>query len=64
MEWDWNVILMSYGKRFFAYRRAVQQEFQPVVIAQSYHQVMAREVTAFLARVLGTPDNLVDHLKQ
>ncbi|KAH9886231.1 cytochrome P450 [Cubamyces lactineus] len=63
MEWDWNVILMSYGKRFSAYRRAVQQEFQPAVIAQSYHQVMAREVTAFLARVLDTPDNLVDHLK-
>ena len=64
MEWDWNVALMSYGKRFSAYRRAVQQEFQPAVIAQSYHQVMVREIAAFLGRVLETPDSLVDHLKQ
>ncbi|KAI0654156.1 cytochrome P450 [Cubamyces menziesii] len=63
MEWDWNVALMSYGKRFSAYRRAVQQEFQPTVIAQSYHQVIVREIAAFLGRVLETPDSLVDHLK-
>ncbi|KAI0330029.1 cytochrome P450 [Cubamyces sp. BRFM 1775] len=63
MGWDWNVILMSYGKRFSAYRRAVQQEFQPAVIAQTYHQVMTREITAFLGRVLDTPGELVDHLK-
>ncbi|KAI0352115.1 cytochrome P450 [Trametes cingulata] len=64
MDWDWNLILMSYGKLFSAYRRIVQQEFQPGVVTRLHHSVMAREVVALLERLLTTPDDLVEHLKQ
>ncbi|OSD00652.1 cytochrome P450 [Trametes coccinea BRFM310] len=63
MDWEWNLILMSYGKLFLAYRRTVQQEFQPTNVAELHHPVMTREVIAFLGRLLSTPDNLVEHLK-
>ena len=64
MNWGWNLVLMSYGKPFIAYRRIVQQEFQPSVVAQSHRPIMAREVAALLSRMLKTPDELVDHIKQ
>ncbi|KAI9068980.1 cytochrome P450 [Trametes sanguinea] len=63
MDWEWNLILMSYGKLFLAYRRTVQQEFQPANVAELHHPVMTREVIAFLARLLSTPDKLIEHLK-
>ncbi|KAL7284541.1 hypothetical protein ACG7TL_001833 [Trametes sanguinea] len=63
MDWEWNLILMSYGKLFLAYRRTVQQEFQPTTVAELHHPVMTREIIAFLARLLSTPDRLVEHLK-
>ncbi|KAJ3019302.1 hypothetical protein NUW54_g122 [Trametes sanguinea] len=63
MQWDWNLILMSYGKRFTAYRRVVQQEFQPNAIPRLHHSVMTREVLALVHRLLEAPDDLVEHLK-
>ncbi|OSC99152.1 cytochrome P450 [Trametes coccinea BRFM310] len=63
MRWDWNLILMSYGKRFTAYRRVVQQEFQPNAVPRLHHSVMAREVLALLHRLLEAPEDLVEHLK-
>lgn len=55
---------MSYGKKFVAHRRVVQQEFQPNVVADLYRPVMIREVTALLERLFDSPDDLIKHLKQ
>lgn len=63
MGWDWNLILMSYGKIFNAYRRVVQQEFQANVVPQ-YRPVIEQEVISLLGRLLEIPDALVKHLKR
>lgn len=62
--WDWNLVLMSYGKRFTAHRRVVQQEFQPLVVQQYYRPVMSLEVIRLLDRLFSSPEALVKHLKQ
>lgn len=64
MGWDWNLILMPYGKRFQGYRRAVQQEFQPSVVSGSYRQVIEKETVALLDRILKDPAHVVKHFKQ
>ncbi|KAI0766218.1 cytochrome P450 [Trametes elegans] len=64
MAWDWNLVLMSYGKLFSAHRRVVQQESQPSVVAREHHPVMGREVLALLHRLLSTPENIVPDLRQ
>ena len=64
MGWDWNLILMPYGRKFQAYRRAVQQEFQAPVVAQSYRTVMSRETVALLDRLFKSPESVAKHLKQ
>ncbi|EJF56272.1 cytochrome P450 [Dichomitus squalens LYAD-421 SS1] len=62
--WDWNLIMMPLGKAFQAYRKVVQQEFQPSVVAESHRIIMARETIAMLGRLMKTPDHLPEHLKQ
>ncbi|KAI0749883.1 cytochrome P450 [Daedaleopsis nitida] len=64
MEWSWNLVLMSYGRSFTAYRRVVQQEFQPSVVSARYHIVINQEVLALLHRLLESPDkqDIVDQL--
>lgn len=64
MDWSWNLVLMSYGKSFVAYRRVVQQEFQPSVVAGSHHPMMQYEVAALVSRALAEPNDLIDHIKQ
>ncbi|KAI0730583.1 cytochrome P450 [Earliella scabrosa] len=64
MGWDWNLILMPYGRKFQAYRRAVQQEFQAPVVAQSYRTVMSRETVALLDRLSKSPESVAKHMKQ
>ena len=56
--------MMPLGKAFQAYRRIVQQEFQPTVVAESYRSIMARETTAMLERLAKDPDRLPENLKQ
>ena len=63
MKWDWNLILMSYGKSFNAYRRVVQQEFQASIVSQRYRTVIEHEALLLLGRLFDTPDGLVKHLK-
>nr|BED43005.1 cytochrome P450 monooxygenase [Trametes versicolor] len=67
MRYDWNLLLMSYGKTFVAQRRIVQQEFQPAVVTRLHRPVIVREVTALLSRLLATPDvggpAMVDHFR-
>ncbi|TFK83325.1 cytochrome P450 [Polyporus arcularius HHB13444] len=63
MKWDWNLILMSYGKDFTTYRRVVQQEFQPSTVSQLYHPIMATEVAALLDRLLTSPEDLIQHFR-
>ncbi|EIN09176.1 cytochrome P450 [Punctularia strigosozonata HHB-11173 SS5] len=63
MGWDWNLILMSYGKLFTAYRRVVQQEFSAPVVADRYRPVITREVHNMLGQLLRAPEGLVKHLK-
>ncbi|OBZ79891.1 O-methylsterigmatocystin oxidoreductase [Grifola frondosa] len=63
MGWEWNLVLMSYGPRFFVHRRIVQQQFLPSIVAQSCHPVIEKEVRVFLENLLDTPDNFVHHLK-
>ena len=43
---------MDYGREFNAYRRIVQQEFQPAVVAANHRAVIAAEVANVLARTL------------
>ncbi|KAI0365451.1 cytochrome P450 [Pilatotrama ljubarskyi] len=52
MRFDWNLVLMSYGRRFIAQRRVVQQEFSPAIVARVHRPVMEREVHALLGRLL------------
>lgn len=65
-RWDWNLVLMDYNKRYQTYRRIVQQEFQPSVVARSHHSIMALEIANFLGRLLtGTSQqNLSKHVRQ
>ncbi len=63
MKWDWNLILMSYGKDFTTYRRVVQQEFQPSTVSELYRPIMAAEVAALLERLLTSPEDLVEHFR-
>ena len=57
---------MDYNKRYQTYRRIVQQEFQPSVVARSHHSIMALEIANFLGRLLtGTSQqNLSKHVRQ
>ena len=64
MRWDWNLVLMSYGKSFTAHRRVVQQEFQPLSVAELHRPVMEREVAGMVRRLLATPEDLVSHLRR
>ena len=64
LGWDWNLILMAYSKTFNAYRRVVQQAFQPAVVTQSYRSVMEDEIVSFLGRLLASPQDLIKHIKQ
>ena len=64
MQWDWNMALMSYSKTYQAYRRIVQQEFQPPVIAENYRSVVVAEVNALIRRLLITPESFRHHFKQ
>ncbi len=63
MKWDWNLILMSYGKDFMTYRRVVQQEFQPSTVSHLYRPIMAAEVAALLDRLLTSPEDLIQHFR-
>lgn len=54
---------MDYGREFNAYRRVVQQEFQPAVVAANHRAVIAAEVANVLARTLAAPDDLVKYFK-
>ncbi|KAL1937278.1 hypothetical protein VTO73DRAFT_13887 [Trametes versicolor] len=67
MRYDWNLLLMSYGKTFVAQRRIVQQEFQPTVVTRLHRPVIVREVTALLCRLLAAPNisgtTMVDHFR-
>lgn len=68
MRYDWNLLLMSYGKTYVAQRRIVQQEFQPAVVMRLHRPVIVREVTALLCRLLVTPHvggaEMVNHFRQ
>ncbi|EIN09719.1 cytochrome P450 [Punctularia strigosozonata HHB-11173 SS5] len=63
MGWDWNLVLMPYGKSFAAHRRVVQQEFLPSIVMERCRPVMTEEVQNLLVRLWRTPDDLVKHLK-
>ena len=56
--------LMSYNKTYQAYRRIVQQEFQPPIIAENYRSVVVAEVNALLRRLLVSPESVRHHFKQ
>ncbi|KAI0689449.1 cytochrome P450 [Cerioporus squamosus] len=64
MEWNWNMALMPYDKTYQAYRRTVQQEFQPSLVAETYRPVIMAEVNALLRRLFTTPENFREHIKQ
>ncbi|KAI0312135.1 cytochrome P450 [Amylostereum chailletii] len=64
MKFNWNLVVMSYGKVYVAGRRVVQQNFQPSVVATSHRPIMEREVISLLLRLLSNSDDLALHLKQ
>ncbi|KAH9929005.1 cytochrome P450 [Epithele typhae] len=63
MDWAWNLVLMDYGPTFQAYRKVVQSEFTPAVVADKHRAVIQREVATLLGRLLVSPQKLVRHIK-
>ncbi|TFK86471.1 cytochrome P450 [Polyporus arcularius HHB13444] len=63
-RWDWNLVIMSYDKRYQTYRRIVQQEFQPSVVTRSHHSLMALEIANFLGRLLTSQQDLPKHVRR
>ena len=63
MKWDFNFGLLPYGVWWRRQRRSFHQYFNINAVSK-YMPIQKREVHAFLRRLLDTPDNFYDHIRQ
>ncbi|KAI0336743.1 CyP450 monooxygenase [Cubamyces sp. BRFM 1775] len=59
---DWVLTLLRYGLRWRRHRRMFHQFFNPNVVTQ-YRPVQRAGVAQFLSRLLSTPDELREHIR-
>ncbi|KDR79209.1 hypothetical protein GALMADRAFT_137092 [Galerina marginata CBS 339.88] len=62
MNWDYNMALLPYGAWWRRHRRTFNEHFHQNIVSK-YQPVQAREVRAFLHRLLITPDDFMHHIR-
>jgi cytochrome P450 len=63
MDWYYNMAMLPYGTWWRRHRRTFNEHFHASTIWK-YQSMQAREVRAFLNRLLTTPDNFLHHIRQ
>ena len=63
MKWDFAFPFLPYGAAWKKYRRTFQEFFHHNEVFK-YQPIQKREVHAFLRRLLVTPDNFLQHIRQ
>jgi cytochrome P450 len=58
-----NFSILPYGEGWRRHRRTFHQYFNKIVVSK-YMPIQRREVHAFLRRLLDTPDNFFQHVRQ
>lgn len=58
----WDIAMLPYGPWWRAHRRVLAQHLHPGAVTQ-YNDYHEENASAFLCRLLHTPDDLVDHLR-
>ena len=59
----WSFALMPYGAKWRRYRKAFHEHFQPNIVP-NYQPIQLEATKSFLRRLLATPDDFMDHIRQ
>ncbi|KJA21835.1 hypothetical protein HYPSUDRAFT_140077 [Hypholoma sublateritium FD-334 SS-4] len=62
MDWNYNMAMVPYGPWWRRHRRSFNEHFHASAVWK-YQPTQAREVRAFLQRLLTTPDNFMHHIR-
>ena len=62
--WNQTLVLTPYGDRFREYRRFMHQLIGGRTQVKRFHSLSEMETHKFLKRVLGSPDQVQDHIRQ
>ncbi|KAF8960727.1 cytochrome P450 [Flammula alnicola] len=62
MNWGYNLAMLPYGTWWRRHRRTFNDHFHPNIVWK-YQPAQAREVRAFLNRLLATPENFMHHIR-
>ncbi|CAL1710835.1 unnamed protein product [Somion occarium] len=63
LSWDFNFAFMPYSQTWRNHRRAFHQYFNQGEV-HKYHPIQVRECRAFLQRMLDSPENIAQHVRQ
>jgi len=59
----WSFSLMPYRATWRKYRKAFYEHFHPNIVSK-YQPIQAEEAKTFLRRLLASPDDFMDYIRQ
>ena len=63
MGTGWALVFMPYGASWRRYRKAFHEHFHPNIVSK-YQPIQAEAAKTFLRRLLASPDDFMDHIRQ